>query len=134
MNSAHTILQNLHRNYNPDFWYEVELPSVARQLDQLDAQGWENLLQGWSQLSAQGQIHLVEACGASQHPMRMRLLEALVYTPHAQVGAAVAHQMLEHDYAWNPDSSIRAEFQRHCAHLEGHALRHVERMILRLPR
>ena len=134
MQQLSTFLENLDRNYNPDFWSDVELPVVARQLDQLDEQGWDVLMQGWGKLSPHGQINLVEACGASQHPMRMRLLEAMVYAPDAQVGAAVANQMLEQDYAWNPEISIRAEFKRHSANLEGYALRLVERMMLRLPR
>jgi hypothetical protein len=134
MQQLSTFLENLDRNYNPDFWAEVALPAIAKQLDQLEAQGWEGLMQAWIKLRPQGQINLVEACGASQHPMRMRLLEAMVYAPDAQVGAAVANQMLEQDYAWNPEISIRAEFKRHSANLEGYALRLVERMMLRLPR
>jgi hypothetical protein len=134
MNTLPTLFENLDRNYNPDFWYDVELSAMAQQLDQLDQQGWDGLVEGWARLSPRGQVNLAEACGASRHPMRMRLLEAIVHSQDAQVGAAVAIQMLEQDYAWNPEVSIRAEFQRHSAQLEGDDLSIVERMILRLPR
>ncbi len=134
MEKVTTLLERVTRNYNPDFWAEVELPSVAELLDQLDEHGWKGLSQEWPSLSPQGQIQLVQACRACRHPMRMRMLEAIVQTPDAHVGAAVAQALLEHDYAWNPEISIRAEFERHKENLEGHELRLVERMILRLPR
>jgi hypothetical protein len=124
----------LDRNYSPEFWSEVELHSIAHQLKQLDQHGWEEVMRGWTSLSFQGQINLIEACGASEHPMGMQVLEVMVYSPNADVGAAVANQMLERDYEWNPEISIRAEFQRHRENLDGYKLKFVERMILRLPR
>jgi hypothetical protein len=135
MDKLSVLLASLDRSYNPDFWSEVELSWAARQLEALDDLGWDGVMQAWSGFTQQGQINLVEACGASQHPRGMRLLEAMVTSTDAQVGAAIANQMITNDYDWNPEISIRSAFERHKQNLEeGYQRNLVERMLLRLPR
>jgi hypothetical protein len=127
MDKLSVLLASLDRSYNPDFWSEVELSWAARQLEALDDLGWDGVMQAWPKFTQQGQINLVEACGASQHPRGMRLLEAM--------GTAIANQMITNDYDWNPEISIRSAFERHKQNLEeGYQRNLVERMLLRLPR
>ncbi len=134
MDSIDKLFLQINRNYNPDFWEEIERTDVANQLEKITNSEWDQLEDTLDRLSIQGKINLAEACGTAVHDRCVPMLIELLKSEEPLVGATVAIQLIEKNYIWNPDVSLMADLKRHRVHHMGYELKMIDRLIGRLVR
>jgi len=133
MSSITTILTELNREHNVDFWSDVARIEIRNALNELSADEWKELISDWNKLSEEGCIKLAEAATISTGTGAMDLLTNMLQSRSTKVGVAVAEALIEKNYLWDPENSLLNDLRRHLSNTEGGDRDIIQRLINRLP-
>lgn len=133
MDTVERLVQDLGKDYAPDYWYDHAIVEAGKVIDELDDVQWLRLEEVWREQPANWQIHLVEASHRSEKPRVVRLLVKMLASPDARVGAAVAEMLLEKNYRWSPQESLLADLERHLQLASPEGQVPLRRLLSRLP-
>jgi hypothetical protein len=133
MSDLNSLLLLIDQNYSPDYWADIERFHVATLLGKLSLSEWQELETCWTSLSSQGKINLVEACNVLDSSHCIPLLEKMLRSENAQLGAAIAHALLEMGYTWNSEVTLRKDLERHHAQTSGYEQQRIAELMARLP-
>lgn len=133
MTAVEPLIESLDSDYSPDYWADHVKLQVARALDQLDDAGWARLTAEWPRRLAGWRIRTAEALSLSACPQATALLTHMLASPEPEVGHAIAEALLELDYQWSPEVSLRADLERHLLNAAPGARPTIQRLLGRLP-
>jgi hypothetical protein len=133
MDTVERLVQDLGRDYTPDYWYDHAKFEAGKMIDELDDEQWLRLEKIWREQPVNWQIHFVEASHLSEKPRVVNLLVKMLASPEAQVGSAVAEMLLEKNYRWSPQESLLADLERHLRLASPEEQVPIKRLISRLP-
>jgi hypothetical protein len=132
-NSFIALLQLLAPHYNPDHWADDVQLDVAALLDHLPPGDWQRLADEARRAPSGWCVHLADAARATSNAQASDLLIELLRRTEPEVGAAAAAALLELDYQWSPEVSLRADLQRHLATASEMQAAAIRRLLGRLP-
>jgi hypothetical protein len=78
-------------------------------------------------------VRFADASLLSEKPRMIPLLIQILRSPEPAVGAAIATTLLEKNYTWHPEVSLRADLQRHLATATPTESRPLQTLLARLP-
>jgi hypothetical protein len=133
MTAVEPLIDSLDSDYSPDYWADHVKLQVARSLDQLDDAGWARLIAEWPHRPAGWRIRAADASSLSASPHAITLLTHMLAAPEPEVGHAIAEALLELDYQWSPEVSLRADLERHLRNASPAARPPLQRLLGRLP-